>query len=62
MITVQMIATPHHTGLTMHMLRDKHVIQLKEATLVRVLMCPTSIMIPFHVWERKALIKCAQSS
>ena len=62
MITVQMVATPHHTGLTMHMLRDKHVVQLKEAALVGVSVRPTRIVIPFHMWETGAMIKCAQTS
>ena len=40
MIIVQMVATPHHTGLTMHPLEDEHVSQLKEATLVGVSVHP----------------------
>ena len=39
----------------MHLLRDKQVIQLKETTLVRVLMCPASIVIPFNMWKKKDL-------
>ena len=50
-ITVQMVATPHHTGLT-----------LKEATLVGVSVCPAGAMVPFSMWESEAMVKGTQST
>ena len=57
MITVQMVATPNRTGLTLHMLRDKHVIQLKGATLVGVSARPAGTMVPFDMWKSEAMVK-----
>ena len=53
MVTAQMEATPNH----LHMLRDKHVIQLKEATLVGVSVRPAGTMIPFDMCESEAMVK-----
>ena len=39
------------------MLNDKELIQLTEATRVRVLMCPASIVIPFNMWEKMPCLK-----
>ena len=57
-----MKATAHHTSLTMHMLKDKQVVQLKEATLVRILMCPTSIVTSTCGRERRWLVNEGNAS
>ena len=62
MITVQMVATPHHTGLTLHMLRNKHVVQLKEATLVGVSVRPAGAMVPLNMWKIEAMVEGTQST
>ena len=36
-ITVQVVTATCHTSFSLHLLRNEHVVQLEEATLVRVL-------------------------
>ena len=40
-----------HRPLVVYMLRNKHVVQLKEATIVGYSVRPAGVMVPFNMWE-----------